>query len=218
MDTTTAFLTREKEALLEDVNDLKRKNDELSSQDNQWEELRRTNEAIQALTALVSSGDNEELKDLRRSRDRFKVLEGEHAALQRRLKEQENKAVNSERAASTARQSLSQAQSRAIEWEKRAKDHESELQSVRSELEQAEESNANLDADLSLVKLQLDERDAEERLAKVKTLKIEEVHSNRRLHGSQRVYRTEKASCEIRLLLWKSKSRGYKRRLTKQRR
>lgn len=165
------FLTREKEALLEDIDSLRKQHDEFSAQQSQWEELRRTNESIEKLTALVSQADREELKDLRRSRDRFKVLEGEHAALQRRLRDAETKAANSERAAASTRQTLSQTQTRAVEWEKRAKDYESDLEDARSRLDQAERSNTELDADLSAARLQLEEkleeRDVDERSANV---------------------------------------------------
>lgn len=159
--------------MADDLSTLRRQFEESTSQQSQWDELRRTNENLQALAQLVSQNDNEELKELRRTRDRFRNLETEHATLQRRLKEQDNKVLNSERTAQAARQSLSQAQQRAMEWEKRAKDYEHELESTRTRLDQSEQSQAQLDADYSLVKLQLEERDAEERLAKVSsTLRI----------------------------------------------
>ncbi|THH32620.1 hypothetical protein EUX98_g1584 [Antrodiella citrinella] len=167
-----AYAVREKEALADDLATLRQQFEESTSQQSQWDELRRTNENLQALAQLVSQNDNEELKELRRTRDRFRNLETEHAALQRRLKEQDNKVLNSERTAQTARQSLSQAQQRAMEWEKRAKDYEHELESTRTRLDQSEQSQAQLDADYSLVKLQLEERDAEERLAKDRESKL----------------------------------------------
>ncbi|KAI0791811.1 hypothetical protein C8Q75DRAFT_732200 [Abortiporus biennis] len=172
LESTTAYFTREKESLEEQVSFFRQQNDELLSQQSQWDELRRVNENIQSLAQLVSQADNDELKDLRRSRDRFKVLEGEHAALQRRLKDQENKAANQERTAQTARQNLAQAQQRAAEWERRAKDSEHELQSTRHKLDEVEQSHSQLDADYSLVKLQLEERDAEERLQKDRESKL----------------------------------------------
>jgi len=167
-----AYTVREKEALADDLATLRTQYEEASSQQSQWDELRRTNENLQALANLVSQTDNEELRELRRTRDRFRNLETEHAALQRRLKEQDNKVLNSERTAQTARQSLSQAQQRAMEWEKRAKDYEHELESTRTRLDHAEQAQAQLDADYSLVKLQLEERDAEERLAKDRESKL----------------------------------------------
>jgi chromosome segregation ATPase len=112
--------------------------------------------------------DDGELKELRRQRDRSKVLEGEHAAFQKRLKEQESRIVNSERAAVTARQNLAQAQQRSSEWERRAKDYEGQLEITRTNLDQAEQTHTQLDADYSLVTLQLEEREADSRLAQVK--------------------------------------------------
>jgi len=112
------------------------------------------------------------LSELRRSRERSKALEGEHAALQKRFRDQENKVANSERAANAARQSLAQAQQRSSEWERRAKEYEEELETARSKLDHVEQAHAQLDADFSLAKLQLEEKDAEERLSKDRENKL----------------------------------------------
>lgn len=108
-----------------------------------------------------------ELKELRRVRDRSKVLEGEYAALQRRCKEQEMRATSSERAASSVRTSLVQAQQRATEWEERANEHESALAEAQAAREAAEDRAVQLMEEHALMKEQLEEKDAEERLAKV---------------------------------------------------
>ncbi|CAL1697291.1 unnamed protein product [Somion occarium] len=172
LEQAVASANRERDTVVNDMAHLRRQQEELLSQQSQWDELRRVNESVQALAALVSQGENEEVKELRRVRDRFKVLEGEHAALQRRLKDQENRAANNERTALTARQSLTQAQQRAAEWERRANEYEQELQSAKERLDQTEEARSQLDTDYSLVKLQLEERDAEERLAKDRESKL----------------------------------------------
>lgn len=122
------------------------------------------------LTNLIGQADNDELKELRRHRDRSKVLEGEHAALQKRIKDFESKTANSERAAATARQSLAQAQQRSAEWERRAKEYEGQLEMLKTQFDQAEQTRNQLDADHSLLKLQLEERDADDRLVKVSFL------------------------------------------------
>jgi hypothetical protein len=109
-----------------------------------------------------------ELKELRRVRDRTKVLEGEYAALQRRCKEQEMRATSSDRAASSARTSLAQAQQRAAEWEERANEHESALAEAQEAREAAEDRAAQLVEEHVLMKAQLEEKDAEERLTKVR--------------------------------------------------
>lgn len=119
------------------------------------------------LTSLIGQADNEELKELRQVRDRSKMLEGEHAALLKRFKDQEVKLLNGEKAALAARQSLAQAQQRSSEWEKRAKEYEAQLEMTQTKLDQAEQTQSRLDADYSLASLQLEEREAEERLAKV---------------------------------------------------
>lgn len=162
------FLTRDKESALQTLATLQQQYDNLSSQQSHWDELRKASEKIEMLTTLFGQADNEELKELRRQRDRSKVLEGEHTALQKRYKEQETKILNSERVAVTTRQSLAQAQQRSSEWERRAKDYEAQLEITQTKLDQAEQTHTQLDADYSLVKLQLEEREADDRLAQVK--------------------------------------------------
>ena len=80
------------------------------------------------------------MKELRRVRDRSKVLESEHASLQRRYKEQE---------------------ARADEWEQRASEHEAALVDAQAALEDAE------DRVIQLVEEHTEAKAAEERLAKV---------------------------------------------------
>lgn len=118
----------------------------------------------------MQQADEDEVKDLKRARDRAKILEGEHAALQKRFKEQEARVSNSDKSAFTARQSLSQAQQRASEWEKRAKEYEGKLEMTRTQLEQAEQTQVQLDADYQMVRMQLDEREANDRLAQVSAI------------------------------------------------
>lgn len=75
--------------------------------------------------------------------------------------------MSSERSASHARASLVQAQMRATEWEERAKEHESAFAETRTALENVEDRAAQLAEEHALAKVQLEEKDAEERLAKV---------------------------------------------------
>jgi chromosome segregation ATPase len=107
------------------------------------------------------------MAELKRASDRSKILEGEHASLQKRFKEQEAKIANIERASQTARQGMAQAQQRASEWEKRTKELEAELDATRSRLDDADEAKLQLDSDLSLMKMHMEEKDAAERAAKV---------------------------------------------------
>lgn len=160
---------REKNLLSDEVSSLRKRNDDLSSQQSQWEDLRRATDQIQTLAALFGQADLEEIKELRQTRDKFKVLEGEHAALQRRYKDQDGKIVNAEKTAFTARQTLDSARQRASEWEKRAKEYEQELDRSRSKADDAEQARSQMEADYSMVKVQLEERDAEERLTRVST-------------------------------------------------
>jgi hypothetical protein len=147
---------------------LQKEHDHVISQQTHWDDLHRAAEQIEMLTTLIGQADNEEVKELKRIRDRSNKLEGEHSALQKRFKDQESKVANSERAAVIARQSLAQAQQRASEWERRAKEHEGELEMTRTKLDQADQIHAQLDADYSLAKLQLEEREADDRLTKVR--------------------------------------------------
>lgn len=146
---------------------MQKQNEDLSAQQANWEDLRRATEQIQSLASMVGRVDDEEVQELRRSRDKLRSVESEVAALQRRLKDQETKAANNERTAAAARQSLTQAQQRAAEWETRANEYEKELEATRARLDDVEQTQSQLDADYSVLKLQVEERDAHERLARV---------------------------------------------------
>ena len=119
--------------------------------------------------------DSEELRELKKVRDRFENLEGEHATLQKRYKDQEAKVANIERASQVARQSLAQAQHRSSEWENKAKDYQSDLARVNMQLDKVEQSRAQLEADLSLARLQLEEKEADERMSQV-SFKYKPIH------------------------------------------
>ncbi|OCH88965.1 hypothetical protein OBBRIDRAFT_819908 [Obba rivulosa] len=172
LEIRATFLTREEETIMDELTRQRKQYDELLHQQSHWDDLRRTSEQIQMLANLVGQADSEEIKELRRTRDRSKVLEGEHAALQRRLREFETKMANSEKVTQASRQSLAQAQHRASEWEQRAKEYECQLEQAQSQFDQVESARAQLDSDYSLVRLQLEERDAEERLDKDRQNKL----------------------------------------------
>jgi len=157
-------LTAQSQALLQ------QEYERLSSQQSHWDDLRRNIEQIEILTNIMQQADNEDLKELRRFRDQNQQRESEHAVLQKRLREQELKAANSDRVANAAKQSLVQAQQRAAEWERRAKEYDSDLEVTRNRLDEAEQMKDQLDADYSLAKLQLEEKEAEDRLIKVNML------------------------------------------------
>jgi hypothetical protein len=170
LETQAGFASRDKEAAVEALTVLRTERDTLLSQQTHWEDLRRTTEQLELLSALVTQAQTNEpeLKELRRVRDRSKVLEGEYAALQRRYKEQETRSTSSDRAASSAHISLAKAQQRAAEWEERANEHESALSEEQAAREDAEDRVAQLTEDHALMKMRLEEKDAEERLAKVR--------------------------------------------------
>lgn len=172
LEISASFVAREKDLLNQEINALRKRNEELTAQQSHWEELRRTSDQMRNLAAMIGRADDEEMQELKRIRDNHKVLEADYAALQRRLKDQESKAANSEKATQAARQNLSQAQQRAAEWEKRAKEYEQELDSTRSRLHEIEEAHSQLDAQYSVLKLQVEERDADERIAKDRESKL----------------------------------------------
>ncbi|KAJ7051236.1 hypothetical protein C8F01DRAFT_1340834 [Mycena amicta] len=168
LELQVTFASRDKEASLQSLSSLQRQHDQLTSQQSHWDDLRHASAQIEMLTSLIGQADNEELKDLRQIRDRSKVLEGEHAALLKRFRDQESKTTNADKAALAVRQSLSQAQQRAAEWERRAKDYEGQLEMTQTKLDQTEQTQSRLDTDYSLLKLQFEEREADERLTKDK--------------------------------------------------
>jgi hypothetical protein len=168
LELQATFAARDKETAIQALAVLQKQYDHLSSEQSHWDDLRHASEQIQTLTTLIGQVDNEEIKELRRVRDHSKMLEGEHVALQKRFMDQQSKAANSERAAVAARQNLMQAQQRASEWETRAREFQGRLELAQTELEQAEQIHAQLDADHSLAKLQLEEAEANERLMKVR--------------------------------------------------
>lgn len=170
LEVQAGLASHDKDAAVEALAALRSEHETLLGQQAHWEDLRRTIEQLEHLSALVTQvqTNEPELKELRRVRDRSKVLEGEHAALQRRFKEQETRAASSDRAASAARASLAQAQQRAAEWEQRANEHMTSVTDARTALEDAEDRAAQFAEELLLAKAQVEEKDAEERLAKVR--------------------------------------------------
>lgn len=137
-----------------------------------WDDdLRRNMEQIETLTNLLRQAD-EERQELRRVRDQCRQLESEQATLQRRLGEQEQKTANSERLSNAAKQSHLQAQQRAAEWERLAKQYECDLKKTRNDLEQAEQASNQFETEYSLAKLQLEEKDAKDRLIQVRSFDI----------------------------------------------
>lgn len=158
---------QEKELTAQSLGLLRQERESLIAQQSHWEDFRRVAEQIEALTNFRSQADEGELRELRRARDQHRQLESEYSTLQKRARDQELRATNSERAANAAKQNLIQAQQRASEWERRAREYESELEMTRNKLDEVEQAHTQLDADYSLAKLQLEEKEAEDRLVKV---------------------------------------------------
>ncbi|KAI9451537.1 hypothetical protein F5148DRAFT_1290056 [Russula earlei] len=187
LETQAGLASHDKQATAEALAALRLEHETLLAQKTHWEDLRRTTEQLEHLSALVTQAQTNEpeLKELRRIRDRSKALEGEYAALQRRYKEQETRATSSDRTATSARASLAQAQQRAAEWEQRAKEHESVLTEARAALENAEDRAAQLTDELSLANAQLEEKDAQERLSKDRESKLRDQVAALEAHVTQ---------------------------------
>ncbi len=143
LEVQAGFATRDKDAAVEALSTLRTEHDALLAQQTHWEDLRRTTEKLEHLSTLVTSpqANEAELKELRRIRDRSKVLESEYTSLQRRYKEQE---------------------ARADEWEQCTNEHEAALVEAESALDDAEDRAVRLDEEHAKAKA------AEERLAKVR--------------------------------------------------
>jgi hypothetical protein len=118
------FANRDHESMTQAFSTLQRQHDTLVSQQDHWDELHRATQQMETLSSRLNHADNEEMKELRRIRDRHQLLETEYTALQRKAREQDTKIVNNERALLTARQSLTAANQRSAEWERRAKESE----------------------------------------------------------------------------------------------
>jgi chromosome segregation ATPase len=161
------FAKRDQESSTQALTVLQKQYDHLASQQGHWDELRHTAEHIETITSMLSHADDEQVKELRRVRDRNQVLELEHIALQKRLKDHESKITNSERALLTARQSLATANQRCSDWERRAKESEGKFELMQTQLDQLEQTHSQLETDHALAKMQLEETEAEERSVKV---------------------------------------------------
>ncbi|KAH9487164.1 hypothetical protein JR316_0001233 [Psilocybe cubensis] len=158
------FAKKETENVTKALESLQRQHTQLLSQQNNWDALSAATEKINMVFNLLENADSEEQKELRHYRDQSKVLEDENMALQKRFKDLETKLANNDRTLTATRQSLTQAQQRSSEWERRAKECEGELEMVRTKFEQSEQTQSQLEADYQLVKMQLEEQEAEGRL------------------------------------------------------
>ena len=125
-----------------------------------WEEMHRAAEKIQPLTSQVE----EELRQPRDYHDRTRPLEGEYGILRRRFKDQETKLADLDRTMVTMLQTVSRA---AAEWEKRAKETDAKISNMKSQLEEASSAKAQLDFEVSLLKVHLQKKEADERLTQV---------------------------------------------------
>ncbi|KAG7090699.1 hypothetical protein E1B28_009793 [Marasmius oreades] len=187
LEITLTFSNRDKEASERRAANLQQQYDHLASQQSNWDTLRQTSEHIQHLATLVAQGGNDEVKELRRIVDKHRFLEGEHSALRSRYKELESKAGNSDKAAAAAKQSLSQAQQRSSEWEKQSKENAAKLEITQTKLEQTEQTLSQIEADHSLLKMQVEEQEADARLVKDRenSLRVQVAELETKLSGLQ---------------------------------
>ncbi|EJD04490.1 uncharacterized protein FOMMEDRAFT_140427 [Fomitiporia mediterranea MF3/22] len=168
------FAARDKESTLQALKMMQEDRDRLAGQQSHWEELHRSAAQIETLANLVHKSESEEIAELKRIRDQSKVLEGEHASLKKRFKDQESKIANIERASAIARENLAQAQQRSRDWETKAREFEGEVERLTTALDQGEQTKNQLETDYSMAKLQLEEKEAESRITKDRERKLEE--------------------------------------------
>lgn len=161
------FALRDLEKSSEANAHLQKERDTLLSQQQHWDDLRRTADHVETLSKLIAAAEDEELKELKRIRDRSATVEAEHSALRKRYDEQESKLATLLRTSSTNKQTMAQTQQRLAEWEKRARDKEADLETMRAQLEQEEEGKRALDVEVSELKAQLEDKDFDERSARV---------------------------------------------------
>ena len=204
---------KEKELTAQSLRLLRQEHESLIAQQSHWDDLRRVTEQIEALTSFRSQADEDELRELRRAHDQHRQLESDYSTLQKRARDQELRAANSERTASAAKQNLIQAQQRASEWERRAREYESDLEMTRNKLDEVEQAHVQLDTDYSLAKLQLEEKEAEDRLIKVFSI----YESENWLADAMYPPRIVKINTVIKYPAWKGSWPVWKQSLAKQR-
>ena len=172
------FAYRERETASKALDTLQTQHKQVLDQQSNWEALTAATEKMNLVFNLLDNAESEEQKELGVLRARNKALEDENASMLKRFKEFDTKLANSDRSASTARQSLTQAQQRSSEWERRAKEYEGQLELMQTKYEQSEQTQSQLDSDFSDLKQQLEEQEADNRL-----LKVTWVHVTQSNHG-----------------------------------
>jgi len=161
------FAYRERENASKALDTLQTQHKQVLDQQSNWEALTAATEKMNLVFNLLDNAESEEQKELGVLRARNKALEDENGSVLKRFKEFDTKLANSDRSAAAARQSLTQAQQRSSEWERRAKEYEGQLELVQTKYEQSEQTQSQLDADFSILKQQLEEQEADNRLLKV---------------------------------------------------
>ncbi|KZT42852.1 hypothetical protein SISSUDRAFT_1058314 [Sistotremastrum suecicum HHB10207 ss-3] len=151
---------RDLESVKRELAHVQRDRDNLASQQDYLEDLRRNSEQLDNLAKLITSGENRELEDLRRQRDRAKILEGEHAALQKRHKEQETKLSTLERGSLSMRQNVADANKRCVDLEHVVQDKQSQIAALTTRLEHLEVIESQQRAQISLMKSEREEVEA----------------------------------------------------------
>lgn len=156
MEQQAAFAARELEASTRSNDRLQKEVDTLHSQTQYWDDIRRAAEQVEALSRQINAEDSEEVTELKRVRDHSQGLEKEHALLQKRFAEQEAKIAALQRTTANNKQAVTQAEQKAVEWEERARAAEGELESTTTQLEQAQETQAQMEVDISSLKDELE--------------------------------------------------------------
>jgi len=190
LEMQTIWASQNAEARQKEIQSLQSDRDRLVAQGK--DDWQRTATQLDDLTNLLQLRDSKARDENQLFRDRSKALEGEHAALQKRFREQESKMSNVERAAATVRQNLAQAQQRASDWEKRAQDFESLLERSKQQLDQSEELRRKADKEAATIAAAKESKQADHQIMvdnmqqEINTLREELANANQTLEEVKR--------------------------------
>ena len=125
----------------------------LDQQQQGGAEILLMSQKLEALMGLITTRDNDELKILRRERDRAVTLEHEATTAKRRIAELESRVNSLERAEATSKKSLEYAQQQGQEAEETAR-------RLADDLARLDEADKARDAELVQLRAKVDSHSA----------------------------------------------------------
>lgn len=125
----------------------------LDQQQQGGAEIQLMSQKLEALMGLITTRDNDELKTLKRERDRAVTLEHEATTAKRRIAELESKVNAFERAEATSKMSLEYAQ-------QQAQDAQETARRLADDLARLDEADKARDAELLQLRAKVDSHSA----------------------------------------------------------